>query len=72
MYDYVIVDTPPALAFTDATVLSAECDGVILVAKYAETDRDRLGTVVARVKLVDARVLGTVLNLAPTVSGRSL
>jgi len=30
-YDFVIVDSPPVLAVTDAVVLAREVDGVVLV-----------------------------------------
>ncbi len=30
-YDVIIIDTPPALAVTDAQVVATKCDGVILV-----------------------------------------
>jgi hypothetical protein len=60
--DYVIFDTPPVLAVTDAIVLAARTDGTILV---TEAGRTRTGAVKECVRLLsqaNARIAGVVLN----------
>ena len=61
-YDYVIFDTPPALAVTDATVLGASADAVILVLRAGETEEAAAQRTVELFRRVQARVAGTVLN----------
>ena len=36
-YDYVILDTPPLTAVTDAQILAGKCDGTILVVRAEST-----------------------------------
>ncbi|HXY70528.1 MAG TPA: polysaccharide biosynthesis tyrosine autokinase [Gemmatimonadales bacterium] len=61
-YDYVLFDTPPALAVTDATVLGAGADAVILVLRAGETEEAAAQRAVDLFRRVQARVAGTVLN----------
>ena len=60
--DVVILDTPPLLAVTDAAVLAARSDGVILVAAVNETKREALKQSVEILEGTSARVLGVVAN----------
>ncbi len=61
-YDYVIFDTPPVLAVTDAVALAAICDLVLLVVRSRITKKQALAR--ARVLFLRgrARVLGVVVN----------
>jgi capsular exopolysaccharide synthesis family protein len=61
-YDFIIVDTPPALPFADALVLSACADGVLLVARSGVSRSKAL--LRARDVLIrsGANILGFVLN----------
>ncbi len=61
-YQSVIFDTPPALAVTDATVLGAGADGVILVLRAGETDELAAQRAVEVFRRVQVRIAGTVLN----------
>ncbi len=61
-YASVIFDTPPALAVTDATVLGASADAVILVLRVGETEEAAAQRAVEMFRRVQARVAGTVLN----------
>jgi Mrp family chromosome partitioning ATPase len=65
----VILDTPPLLAVTDAAVLAARADGVVLVAAVNETRRDDLKSSMAILEGTGARLLGVVANKV-RVSGR--
>lgn len=39
-YDFVIIDTPPVIALTDAAVLGEHCDGIIIVVQAGRTKRE--------------------------------
>jgi capsular exopolysaccharide synthesis family protein len=61
-YDFVIVDTPPVLAVTDAVLLARDADGVILVVKGEHTPRALVRRARDRLTLAGTRVLGVVVN----------
>lgn len=61
-FTHVIVDSPPAISFTDAAILSTFVDGVILVVHGGRSSRAVVRR--ARQQLLDvgARIFGVVLN----------
>jgi capsular exopolysaccharide synthesis family protein len=61
-FDHIVVDTPPVLMVTDATVLSSIVDGVILVAESSVTSRASLGRAHRILEGSGANILGCVLN----------
>jgi Mrp family chromosome partitioning ATPase len=61
-FDFILIDTPPALAISDAAVLSVLCDGVLLVLRNQSTTADSAQRVIERLQAVGARILGAVLN----------
>ncbi|MFQ5663405.1 MAG: GumC family protein [Terriglobia bacterium] len=61
-FEHVVVDSPPVLSVTDATVLSVLVDGVILVVRSGKTTREVLRHTRHLLFTVNARVLGVVLN----------
>ena len=61
-FDYVVVDTPPALAVTDAVILSSIADAVILVARADSTPRSALRRARDLFAQINAPILGIVLN----------
>ncbi len=61
-FDYIVLDSPPVLAVTDAVILSARVDAVILVASAAQTRVNQLSQAVSRLQEVNANVIGVVLN----------
>jgi cellulose biosynthesis protein BcsQ len=65
MYDFVVVDTPPLLAFTDGAVVAAQCDGVVLVARSGKVRSDELESAVASLQKVGARILGPMFTFVP-------
>ena len=69
MYDLIIVDTPPALAVTDAQIMATRCDGVILVIYSGSTKRDAVVKVKANLEHVKANLIGAVLNNVDRKSG---
>ena len=62
MFDFVIVDSPPALVVTDAIVLATCVDSVILLVEANRTRRGQMVQSVQRLRDVNANVIGTVLN----------
>lgn len=61
-YDLLLIDTPPALAVTDAAVLLPYVDGVLLVIKPGTTNMAPLRRLVSQFHQLNAYVLGAVLN----------
>jgi capsular exopolysaccharide synthesis family protein len=68
-FDMVIIDTPPLLPVTDAAVLATQVDGVVLVVRYGKTSRQQVSTAIQSLRAVGARLLGTVLTMAPASRG---
>ncbi len=64
-YDIVLIDAPPLLPVTDGALLAAQADGAILVVRQGKTTRDQLAEAHQRLVSVEARVLGSVLNMTP-------
>lgn len=64
-YDLIIVDTPPVLAVTDAAVVSAVVDAMVLVCRYGRTRRTEISAAVKALRGVGARVVGAVLTMRP-------
>jgi capsular exopolysaccharide synthesis family protein len=61
-FDMVILDSPPALAVTDAVLLSTQADGVLIVLDSGRTKKPQLEQVNDMLNEVNAHVIGTVLN----------
>ncbi|SET99667.1 CpsD/CapB family tyrosine-protein kinase [Paenibacillus sp. NFR01] len=63
-FDYILVDTPALLDSSDAQIIAAECDGVLLVVKPGKVKTAAALKAKESLALVKARVLGAVLNHA--------
>ncbi|PYX63465.1 MAG: hypothetical protein DMG74_16925 [Acidobacteria bacterium] len=61
-FDYVLLDTAPLSQSTDALVLGASADGVILVLKAHSSRRQAARKAVSDLRAANAQVLGAVLN----------
>ena len=61
-YDAIVVDSPPVNVVTDASLLAALADGVILVARAGVTEPGALSCALQQLEHVGAPVLGIVLN----------
>jgi capsular exopolysaccharide synthesis family protein len=61
-FDTIILDSPPALAVTDAVLMSTQTDGVLIVLDAGRTKKAQLQQVNEMLGEVGARVIGTVLN----------
>jgi succinoglycan biosynthesis transport protein ExoP len=61
-FDYVIIDTPPALAVTDSTLVGVLVDGVVLTLRSNKVTREEARMVRDRLRQADVKILGAVLN----------
>lgn len=60
MFDWVILDSPPAIAVHDASILADMCDGVLFVVRAGATDFTLAQKAAA--EFPDEKLLGVVLN----------
>ena len=60
--DYVIIDTPPVQAVTDAQILSTRSDGTILVVKSGERKSKEVLNTIDLLNKVKGNILGVVLK----------
>jgi polysaccharide biosynthesis transport protein len=61
-FEHIVIDTPPVLSVTDATILSRMVDGVVLVVQSGTTARGGLLRTVRTLHAAGARILGVLLN----------
>jgi polysaccharide biosynthesis transport protein len=61
-FAYVIFDSPPVLAVTDAVVLGANSDGVVLCVHGGHTPRELVQRSAERLRQANIPVLGAILN----------
>ncbi|WP_297637070.1 CpsD/CapB family tyrosine-protein kinase [uncultured Clostridium sp.] len=61
-YDYIIIDSPPVHAVTDAQVLSTKVDGVLLVVRAGKTKKESVIAAKESLEKVNAKIIGSVLN----------
>ena len=61
-YKFVVIDSPPIMAATDAVILSAQTDGVLLVVRSGATPKEAFTRTRDLLAGVKARLLGVILN----------
>ena len=61
-FTHIIVDSPPAISFTDASILSTFVDGVILVVHGGRSSRAVVRRAKQKLMDVGAHIFGVVLN----------
>ena len=61
-YKFVVIDSPPIMAATDAVILSALTDGVLLVVWSGETPKEAFTRSHDLLSAVKGRLLGVILN----------
>jgi protein-tyrosine kinase len=67
VFDWVIIDSPPAVPVADAALLANDCDGVLLVVRSNSTPVDAARR--ARAEFKERNVVGVVLNgITPDLS----
>jgi Mrp family chromosome partitioning ATPase len=60
IFDWIILDSPPALAVHDASILADMCDGVLFVVRAGSTDFELAAKASAEFR--EKNLLGVVLN----------
>ena len=64
--DYVLFDSPPILAATDAALLGIKLDGALLAIRAGDTRRDHTTQARNALERVHVRIVGAVLTNAPS------
>jgi succinoglycan biosynthesis transport protein ExoP len=61
-FEFILIDSPPVIAISDAAILSVITDGVLLVLDGQRTSTGSVQKAVERLDTVRARFLGVILN----------
>ncbi len=61
-YKFIVIDSPPIMAATDAVILSVLVDGVLLVVRSGETPKEAFTRMRDLLTGVKSRLLGVLLN----------
>lgn len=70
-YELVIVDSPPVLGFAEALELAPSVDGVVLITRAGDTNRQAVDETLLRLGDVRANVVGAILNgYSPLPAGK--
>jgi Mrp family chromosome partitioning ATPase len=67
-YDLVLIDSPPVFPITDSAILAPRVDGVVMVVRCHRTEREITREALERLRLMQANVIGVVLNAADPTS----
>ncbi|HUQ71071.1 MAG TPA: polysaccharide biosynthesis tyrosine autokinase [Planctomycetaceae bacterium] len=70
-YDFVLIDSPPLLPVTDASVVAAAADGVVLLLRVRKNMRSAALLSMNKLRGVGAKVLGVVIRGQFEGGGRS-
>jgi len=61
-YDFIVVDAPPLLGFSEPLRIAVLVDGVLVVALAGQTDRKAVSAAVETLRRLKANLIGIVLN----------
>ena len=61
-YDLVLIDTPPVVGLSDASIIGKETDGSILVVQYRKYPQDMINKAKSSLVSQDVPITGVVLN----------
>ena len=61
-WDMILLDSPPLVAVTDATMVSKEIDQIVMVVKVGQTDKKAFDHTITSLRNVDAPLGGIILN----------
>jgi polysaccharide biosynthesis transport protein len=61
-YKFIVIDSPPVMAVTDAVILSVQADGVLIVVRSGETAKEAFTRTRDLLNSVKCRIIGVVLN----------
>jgi tyrosine-protein kinase Etk/Wzc len=62
LYDYLVIDAPPAVAVVDASVLASHADSVVMVAGFRKTKKDMLLMALRKILMVSHKHIYGLLN----------
>jgi len=62
LFNYVLIDSPPLLAVTDALLVAPQVDGVLLVTSGGDTSRDAVQAARDLLLSAGAKLLGVLIN----------
>ncbi len=68
-FDLVLIDTPPMLVVSDASILAPMTDGVLLVVELGYVTKTAVQQVKEQLELAQAKLLGIVINKASRKRG---
>jgi capsular exopolysaccharide synthesis family protein len=71
LFDFIVLDCPPALVVADAMALAPLADAVLVVADAKESDREAVSLLKEELEQVGGRIVGAVLNRAKQASKSS-
>ena len=60
--DYLLLDSPPIMSASDASILAAKVDGILLVVKVGETRSDTFQDALRQIQRANTPILGYVVN----------
>lgn len=69
MFDFVIFDTPPLGAVTDAAIIGKQVDGTMLVAKADQTSKDAFKGIVRQLRALGTAIVGATFNAFVPIKG---
>lgn len=61
-YDYVIIDTPPLPALSDALAVATQSDGTVVVCRHRQSNVNEIAKTLNTLTFASAPVLGVVVN----------
>ncbi|MBK8075724.1 MAG: polysaccharide biosynthesis tyrosine autokinase [Kineosporiaceae bacterium] len=72
LYTYVVIDAPPLLEVTDASLIAARVDGTLLIARDRQVTEHQFEAAIDKLELAGGRLEGVVINGAHRVSANLL
>jgi tyrosine-protein kinase Etk/Wzc len=64
-YDVIVIDTPPTLAVSDASIVASQADATMLVLRSGLQSEKEISETVKKLERANARILGAVFNAIP-------
>ena len=61
-FAHIVVDTGPIFGVSDATIVAAQVEGVVLVLRHGRASRDAAQRAIRNLMSVGAKLLGVILN----------
>ena len=61
-FDLLIIDSPPVIPASDALLIAPQADGVLLLVKPGQVNRNMISNVVEQMRSAQANIVGVILN----------